>query len=66
MLSSSYNLILQVLSQIIEVVTITCNSHYQVAIQFRVLLCMSKGICIYNIELDMVSIKTEIASDKSS
>jgi len=61
MFCSSNNLILKIFSQIIEIITVPCNTDDQVRILFGILLGLPQCICSDNIELDMVAVPFKIA-----
>jgi len=58
------DLILKILSQIVEVVAVSCHPDYQIPVQFGMLLCIAKCFGIYHIELNVMAVETEIASDQ--
>ena len=51
-------------SQICEICTVSGNSDQKVTIVFRMLLCIQKRICTYNIELYMISAKLFLRSQQ--
>ena len=66
MFCSSDYFVLKVLPQIIEIITVTGNAYNKVTVHFRILLGMPESFSANNIELNMMTIKTEIASYESS
>ena len=56
--------ILQILTQIIKVIAVTCHTDYQITVPFRMSLGVFQSFCIYYVELYMMTVKTEIASDQ--
>jgi D-arabinose 5-phosphate isomerase GutQ len=57
-------LILQILSQVVEIIAVTSHPYNQIAIQFRVLLRFPESSSIDNIKLDMMPVKSKIAADQ--
>jgi hypothetical protein len=58
------DLILKILTQIIKIITVTCHTYYQIPVTLRMLLGILQCISTNYIELDMMSVETEIASDQ--
>jgi hypothetical protein len=59
-------LILKILTQIIEIIAVSGNPNDKVTVHLWILLGIPECFSADNIELDMVTVKTEIASDKGS
>ncbi len=57
------NLILQLRPKVIEVIAVPGYPNNQVLVFFRVPLCIPKGVGRYYVELDVVTIHSEVASD---
>jgi hypothetical protein len=57
---SSYDFILEILAKIVEIITVTCNTHNEIPVSLRMFLGILQSIHIHNIELNMMAIKTEI------
>jgi hypothetical protein len=60
MLRPSYYLILQILTQIVEIITLTGDTDDKVAMKFRMLLCIPQRFSINNIKLNVMSVETEV------
>jgi hypothetical protein len=58
------DLILQILAKVIKVIAVTCHTYNQIPVTLRMLLGILQCFSINHIELDMMSVKTEIASDQ--
>ena len=65
MLGASDDLILQIFAQVVEIVAVSCHAYYQVTVQFRIFLCFAQSVCTDNIELYMMSVEAEVASNES-
>ena len=57
--------VLQVLSQIIKIVTVASHAYNKVAVFLRMFLCIAKGLPINYIELDVMSVHPEIAANQA-
>ena len=66
MFGTTDDLVLEVFTQVIEVITVACHTHYQVTVKLWVLLGITQGIGIYHIELYVMAVKAEIAADECS
>ena len=64
MFGSLDDLLLQVLTKIVEIIAVPCNPDNQVAIVFRVFLRITQGFGIDHVELDVVPVHAEITPDK--
>ena len=56
--------ILELFAQVVKIITVPCYTDYQIPVLFGMLLGITQGFRIYNIELDMVPVHPEIASDE--
>src|ERR1035437_6480150 len=60
------DLILQILSKIIEIIAVTCHTNNEVPVPFRMSLGILQGFSVNYIKLYMMTIKTKIAAYQSS
>jgi 5,10-methenyltetrahydromethanopterin hydrogenase len=58
------DLVLKVLSQVIEIITVACHAYNQVTVQLRMFLRLTEGVGADNVELDVVAVKAEVTPDK--
>ena len=66
MVSSPGNdLVLQGLTQVVEIITVSGLPHDQISTVFGVLLRPAQGLGIHHVELDVVPIQFEIGADQS-
>lgn len=64
MLRAPDDLILQILSQVVEVIAVTRHPHDQVLVLLGEFLCIPQGVGIDHVELDMMAVHPEIAADQ--
>ena len=64
MFSTVYDFVLQVFSEVVEVVAISSYTYDEVTIVFGMLLCITESVSIYNVELNMVSIHSEVSTNE--
>lgn len=64
MLGASNDLVLQGTRQVAEVVAVSRDPHDKIAILFRLRLCGTQGFRRHHIELDMVTVQTEVGADQ--
>lgn len=62
MFCSFDNLVLQVDTDVHEVIAVASDPDDQVPVFFRMLLCFTKSVSSDNIELDMMAVQPEIGS----
>ena len=58
------DLVLQVFSQVVEVIAVTGNPDNEVTVFFRMFLGILKGCCRNHIKLDVMAVHAEISPDE--
>ena len=64
MLGASNDLILQVPSDVNEVVAIPSHTHYEIPVQLRMRLSLPESIGLHHIELDMMTAQLKVCPDQ--
>ena len=59
------DLVLELLVEVPEVVGVAGNAHYKILVVVRMLLCLQKCLLIEDVELDMMSVHSEVCTDKA-
>jgi len=64
MLRTPDYLILQVFSQVIEIITVPGHTYYKITVKLGMFLSLAKSLSIDDIKLYMMSVKAEITPDQ--
>ena len=64
MLSSFNNLLLVILIQVHEIVTVSSNTHQQIPVVIWGDLGFFECLCVYDVELDVMPVQSKIGSDE--
>ncbi len=64
MFGTSNDLILQLGSQVIEIIAVPCNPDDKVLVLFRMFLGIPQDLCRNHVELDVMPVHPEVAADQ--
>ena len=63
-LCSCNNLVLKLLSHIVEIVGISSHTHKQILVAIWLLLSVDEGLCVYDVELNVMPSHAEVGADE--